>query len=74
MSGRTVKATRRDIRRAFGADAVATVAALDTRLRQAEAEIVALKIENVRLQNELSFHRKSVYELFRGHNHDLISA
>lgn len=53
MSGRTAKATRRDIRRAFGAAAVATVAALDTRLRQAEAEIVALRLVNERQQKEI---------------------
>lgn len=59
MSGRTAKATRRDIRRAFGADAVATVAALDTRLRQAEAEIVALRLTVQKLRGEFNdeYHR-----------------
>lgn len=54
MSGSTAKATRRDIRRAFGADAVATVAALDTRLRQAEAEIIALRLTVARMEKAAS--------------------
>ncbi len=49
MSGSTSKQTRRDIRRAFGSEAVATVAALDLRLRTAEAEIVALKLRAEKL-------------------------
>ncbi len=44
MSGSASKQTRRDIRRAFGSEAVATVAALDLRLKMAEAQIEALRL------------------------------
>lgn len=56
MSATVAKATRRQIRRAFGDRAVANVAALDTRLRQCEAEIVALRHRLALLEKHLNYY------------------
>lgn len=50
MSATAEKATRREIRRAFGDRAVANVAALDQRLTMAEAQIVALRLKVAALE------------------------
>lgn len=61
MSATAEKATRREIRRAFGERAVANVAALDQRLTQAEAEIVALRLKVATLEKAHPPHARIEY-------------